>query len=137
MFRHGARAPFFGIENGKDKYNESWIKEEELSNIGKRMLYLLGVKSRKRYIINNNNFLSEKYSPQEIYIRSTDSNRTIESIYSFLQGLYPSGFGPEIQEEVRYLKNITYPPNIKYQQEFVIFALKTQNLFLRLTTNLK
>jgi len=118
MFRHGARAPFFGIENGKDKYKESWIKEEELSNIGKRMLYLLGIKSRKKYIINNTNFLSEKYTPQEIYIRSTDNNRTIESIYSFLQGLYPSGFGPEIPEKVRYIKNITYPPNIKYQPEF-------------------
>ena len=118
MFRHGARAPFFGLENGKDKFNESWISEEELSNIGKRMLYLLGIKSRKRYIINNTNFLSDKYSPQEIYIKSTDSNRTIESIYSFLQGLYPSGFGPELPEKVRYLNNIKYPPNIKYHEEF-------------------
>lgn len=112
MFRHGARGPYLGVENGKDKYKESWTMPEQLTDMGRRMLYLLGVKFRKRY----NNFLSKQYSPQEIYIRSTDTNRTIESVYSFLQGLYPEG--PEIKEKVRNAKDIIYPPNIKYKEDF-------------------
>ena len=41
MHRHGARAPFDGVINGSDAYKEKWIKKEELSQVGKRMLYLL------------------------------------------------------------------------------------------------
>ena len=115
MIRHGARAPYDGVKNGEDKYKELWISESELTEIGKRMLYLLGVKYRKRYMIDNSTkFLNEYYSPQEIYIKSTDNNRTIESIYSYLQGLYPKYF-KKINEKV---KNSSYPPNKKYQNKF-------------------
>ena len=117
MNRHGARAPYFGVTNGTDVYKEKWNIIEELSEVGRRMLYLLGVKARKRYI-NEYNLLSEKYNPQEIYIRSTDSNRTIESIYSFLQGLYPNGTGQTINDKVLRNTNITYPPNQKYKDDF-------------------
>ena len=117
MHRHGARAPFDGVINGSDAYKEKWIKKEELSQVGKRMLYLLGVKVRKKYI-EKLNLLSQKYNPQEIYIRSTDVNRTIESIESFLQGLYPTGTGPIINEKIRKETNITYPPNSEYKEEF-------------------
>ena len=47
MNRHGARAPYLGVENGIDAYREKWTQIEELSEVGKRMLYLLGVKSEK------------------------------------------------------------------------------------------
>ena len=117
LHRHGARAPYLGVKNGIDVYKEEWTQIEELSEIGKRQLYLLGVKVRKRYI-EEYKLLSEKYNPQEIYIKSTDSNRTIESIYSLLQGLYPTGFGPKISDKVINNKNIIYPPNIKYQNYF-------------------
>ena len=115
--RHGARAPYLGVKNGLDVYKEIWLKNGELSDIGKRQLYLLGVKVRKRYI-KKYNLLSENYNPQEIYIKSTDSNRTIESTYSFLQGLYPSGTGQNINNRILNITNITYPPNKKYQNDF-------------------
>ena len=117
MNRHGARAPYLGVTNGIDIYKEKWTQIEELSDVGRRMLYLLGVKVRKRYI-KEYKLLSENYNPQEIYIKSTDSNRTIESIYSFLQGLYPAGTGPTINNKVLNITNITYPPNKKYQNDF-------------------
>ena len=117
MNRHGARAPYLGVINGIDVYKERWTQIEELSDVGRRMLYLLGVKVRKRYI-EKYKLLSENYNPQEIYIKSTDSNRTIESIYSFLQGLYPAGTGPTINNKVLNITNITYPPNKKYQNDF-------------------
>ena len=114
MFRHGARAPYLGVENGKDVYQENWPIKEELTSTGKRQLYLLGVKARSRY----NNLLKEKYDPNEIYIKSTDSNRTIESIYSFLQGLYPYGTGEILNDTIINNKKIIYPPNKKYYDNF-------------------
>ena len=49
--RHGARSPYSGIQNGIDVYKEKWSLEgNELTEIGKRQLYLLGVKARKRYV---------------------------------------------------------------------------------------
>ena len=114
IFRHGARAPYLGVENGIDVYKEYWPVKEELTSIGKRQLYLLGVKARSRY----NNLLKEKYDPNEIYIKSTDSNRTIESVYSFIQGLYPYGTGDIINDSVIDNKEIIYPPNIKYHNNF-------------------
>ena len=116
--RHGARSPYSGIQNGIDVYKEKWSLEgNELTDIGKRQLYLLGVKARKRYV-DKYNLLKKEYNPQEILIRSTDYNRTIESIYSYLQGLYPSGTGQIISEKVYANKSIIYPPNKKYYAEF-------------------
>ena len=117
MHRHGARAPYKGVVNGIDVFKENWTQVEELSNIGRRMLYLLGTKVKKGYV-DEYKLISENYNPQEIYIRSTDVNRTIESIQSFLQGLYPEGTGPTISDKVLNIKNITYPPNIKYKDDF-------------------
>ena len=117
MNRNGARAPNSGVNNGKDIYFEKWISNGELSNVGKRQQYLLGVKARKKYI-EKYNLLSESYNPQEIYIKSTDNNRTIESIYSFIQGLYSNGTGQKINENVVSNTNITYPPNKNFDTKF-------------------
>ena len=117
MHRHGARAPYLGVTNFLDFYKEKWIAKEELTNIGKRMLYLLGVKARKRYV-DETKLLSPEYSPQEILIRSTDVNRTIESVECFIQGLYPHGTGPVLNEAIAKNESISYPPNIKYKDKF-------------------
>lgn len=113
--RHGARAPYLGVKDGIDIYGEKWTQIEELSDVGKRMLYLLGVRVRKRYV-EKYGLLSQTYNPQEIYIRSTDVNRTIESIESFLQGLYP--IGPTFKEKLLDIQNLTYPPNQNYSGQF-------------------
>jgi len=115
--RHGGRAPHYGVINGEDMYKEKWIENKELSSMGRRQLYLLGVKVRKKYY-KKYGLISSEYNPQEIYIRSTDTNRTIESIYSYLQGLYPSGSGPIIKDNVYENKSIIYPPNKKYYEKF-------------------
>ena len=117
MNRNGARAPYYGVNNGSDLYLEKWNSNGELSNVGKRQQFLLGVKSRKKYI-DNYTLLSEYYNPQEIFIKSTDDNRTIESVYSFIQGLYPNGKGQMISESISTNTNIIYPPNKDYIQKF-------------------
>ena len=52
------------------------------------MHFLLGIRNRQRYI-EDKKFLSEKYDPREILIYSTYKNRTIDSVNSQIQGLYP------------------------------------------------
>lgn len=44
---------------------------------------------RKKYITHNT-FLSPIFNPNEIYLRSSDSGRTIESLKGTIRGLYPN-----------------------------------------------
>ena len=92
MFRHGARAPIVLKENNRDILNEYWNMDQELTAVGMRQHYLIGYRNRKNYM----NFLSNSFDPNEMYVISTNSNRTIMSAYSQLQGLYPNGTGPEL-----------------------------------------
>ena len=115
MNSNGARSPNSGIKNENDLFKEKWIGNNELTAMGKRQLYLLGVKARKRYI---NKLLPEYYNPNNIYIKSTDDNYTIESIYSFLKGLYPLKSGQNISEINKNKTDIIYPPNKKYKEKF-------------------
>ena len=96
-FRHGARGSYksFDYKNWKDILNVNWEGAGELTPIGMRMHYLLGVATRKKY----NNFLSPEYNPNEIYIISTDVNRTLISVYSNLQGIYHQSKNNDINEK--------------------------------------
>ena len=47
--RHGARGSI-NSKNDTDILNEEYVGVGELTSVGRRMLYLLGVKMRKRYI---------------------------------------------------------------------------------------
>ena len=78
-FRHGARGP-----TEKDVFNEKWKGRGELTNIGGRMHYLLGVHNKNKY----NNFINEIYNPDEILIYSSDKKRTISSILNQIQGMF-------------------------------------------------
>ena len=49
-----------------------------------RQHYLLGKSVRNKY----KNFISNEFNPNEIYIISTDVNRTLVSAYSHLLGIY-------------------------------------------------
>ena len=90
-FRHGARAPDALDANGtgKDMFGIKWPSPGELTPIGKRMEYLLGLRNRQRYIIDQENFISEVYDPHEIAVYSSDQNRTLQSAVSHIQGFYP------------------------------------------------
>ena len=98
--RHGARAPQKYYDQSKylDYVLESWNNPGELTPIGQRMHYALGLQNREDYITKKN-FLSKNFDPHEILIYSTKFNRTLLSVSSFFQGLYPPGTGGEITEE--------------------------------------
>ena len=67
---------------------QKWTNPGELTGMGQRMHYLLGLRNRIKYI-KEQKFLSENYDPHEILIFSSAINRTILSASSQLQGLYP------------------------------------------------
>ena len=87
-FRHGPRGPTQLNDDYIDRFGEKWTNLGELTLVGERMLYLLGIRNRKKYI-EEEGFLSEKFNPHEMLIYSMDKNRAILSCYSILQGLYP------------------------------------------------
>ena len=113
--RHGARAPLDCDKNDKDFLGEIWTNPGELTSTGQRMEYILGLRNRQRYIVNNK-FLSEQFDPHEILVYSTNVNRTIQSISSQLQGLYPlyNKSGYSLTEEQ--IKESIPPVNTKFDE---------------------
>ena len=92
-FRHGARAPLAIDNNFYDKLGEKWTNPGELTGVGQRMHYILGLRNRLKYV-NQEGFLSPKFDPHEILIFSSNFNRTMVSVSSQLQGLYPQSAQP-------------------------------------------
>jgi len=79
------------------------------------MEYILGLRNRQRYI-KQYELLSKQFDPHEILVYSTDVNRTILSISSQLQGLYPlySQSGYWLTEEQ--IKFSNPPVNTTYEE---------------------
>lgn len=94
VFRHGAREPIWPYWNAG-----SFQHPGELTSVGMRQHFLLGSQLRKEYI-EDQAFLSPSYEPNELFVRSTDYNRTIMSALSQLAGLYPSGTGARIPADI-------------------------------------
>ena len=92
VVRHGARAPI--EDRDIDKFG---VAEGMLTPEGMRQRYLLGRYSKERYT-KTYELLSEDYDPREIYVQSTNVNRTMQSGYSELMGLYPPGKAPQLTE---------------------------------------
>nr|XP_034839570.1 prostatic acid phosphatase-like [Maniola hyperantus] len=86
IYRHGDRTPVNPYPTDPWKNESLWpVKFGELTNIGKRQHYALGRWLRKRY----SNLISEQFDPTEVYVRSTDVDRTLMSAQANLAGMYP------------------------------------------------
>ena len=115
QFRHGARGPWISVDpiTGLDFIGEKWT----------RMHYLLGASMKKKY----NNFLSKQFNPNEIYIISTDVNRTMMSSYAHLQGMYnnsTSSLLTDKQINLSFIQNSNYSSKINDK----IYALKNNSV---------
>ena len=111
VFRHGAREP----TSSPPYDDEKWVEYEgELTSAGLRQQYLLGKEMRKKYI-EKLHFIPNSFNHSQIYVRSTDSNRTIMSVTSHLLGLYPLGAGDKFPDE--YPLKLAIPP---YKADFEI-----------------
>uniref|UniRef100_A0A1I8ER07 Histidine acid phosphatase n=1 Tax=Wuchereria bancrofti TaxID=6293 RepID=A0A1I8ER07_WUCBA len=91
VWRHGDRAPIFTYPTDTHQ-EEAWpYGWGELTQLGMMQQFALGRLIRQRYIEEDYNFLSQNYKPKELYIRSTDVNRTLISAMANLAGMYPTG----------------------------------------------
>ena len=114
LSRHGARAPIKLNDDGLDILGVKWNNTGELTSVGKRMEYLLGVYNRHRYI-SEYGFISPRFEPHQLVVYSSDINRTLLSITSQLQGFYPISkeIGDTLNEE-QY--ETAFPPfNISFE----------------------
>lgn len=101
LIRHGARAPY-RTTNNKDITGKEWeLNKSELTNVGLRQHYILGLYQKETH----KDLLSEKYSLGEMIAFSTDRNRTIQSFLAHFQGLYPDG--PTLSKEE---SDLAFPP---------------------------
>ncbi|KAJ6635615.1 Testicular acid phosphatase like [Pseudolycoriella hygida] len=97
IFRHGERNILDAYPN--DPYNdESYWPEGfgQLTHEGKNQLFKLGQYFRRRY----DKLLGKKYSPNKIYIQSTDIDRTIMSAQACLAGLFPPDDDDKLNGEI-------------------------------------
>ena len=113
--RHGARSPSSGynsyFKDGVDEYGVNWKYDGELSAIGKRQHYLLGVRNRLKYGKEGLGLIDfTKYDPREILIHATEYNRTHQSINSELYGMYKNYKEETLnkEEESYYFVNTDY-----------------------------
>lgn len=98
IFRHGARSPYSGMNsNFQDCFGTQWNGVKELTGVGLRQHFLVGYRNRIRYM-EENHLISKHYDPREVYLISTDTNRTIMSANAQVQGLFLPGTGSNLTE---------------------------------------
>lgn len=86
LFRHGDRTPVKTYPNDPYRNESSWpVPFGQLTNLGKHQHLLLGQWFRNRYA----HLLPKTYSFYDIYVLSTDVDRTLMSAEANLAGLYP------------------------------------------------
>jgi hypothetical protein len=94
--RHGARAPFLDESDTRFPNGDGMLTAS-----GMRQHYLLGKQLATRYVSTEGEekLLSEEFDPEEIYVRSTQVKRTIQSAESQILGLYGLDQGLQLQSD--------------------------------------
>jgi hypothetical protein len=110
--RHGARVPI-GIDNNKvDSLGFAWERNaEELTNVGMRQNYVLGLRYREMYGTEMN--INDNPAKEDLLILASYTNRTIQSQLSFYQGFYEKGSTLTENQKAKALPPFPLSNNIK------------------------
>ncbi|VDM69303.1 unnamed protein product [Strongylus vulgaris] len=122
MWRHGDRTPTKTFKN--DPIQEAnWTMGGsgfgQLTPLGMQQQMKLGKLIRKTYV-DDHKFLSPQYSSKEIYVRATDTNRTIVSAMSNMVGMYG-------QKDFGHKPNVDYPNATAWPAQYVPIAVHTMH----------
>ncbi|CAG9331049.1 unnamed protein product [Blepharisma stoltei] len=112
-FRHGARSPIDKSSWDLGVWPQGY---GELTPEGYRQHYLNGKEMAYRYI-EQAQLISPKFSVSEIYIRSTDLNRTVMSVQSQLYGMFSNG--PQLAQTAFNQKAVPPLLNVQNQQQAI------------------
>ena len=85
LFRHGNRGPM------DNTWDPTWLPSEfdQLTPAGMRQQYVLGRIEREEYTKRfGDEFLVNSFDPKKVYVRSTNTERTIMSALAHLYGLF-------------------------------------------------
>uniref|UniRef100_A0A1I7RYK8 acid phosphatase n=1 Tax=Bursaphelenchus xylophilus TaxID=6326 RepID=A0A1I7RYK8_BURXY len=90
VWRHGDRMP----DRDMPKFGVKWpLPTGEMSVLGMEQQFKLGEKLRTRYV-ETEKLISPYFNSEEIYVRSTDKNRTLQSASITMMGMY----GPNVRK---------------------------------------
>ena len=97
-FRHGATGPSDLDSEGKDLMGNTWNKTEidELTPIGVRMQYILGLYFADRY----GHLFADKYDPKTIYVSSVNDSKAIQSAIAHTSAFY-FGEGKKLSNDTK------------------------------------
>lgn len=131
VFRHGDRTPVDPYPNDPYKDRKFWpVGFGQLTPGGKMRHFELGQWLRERY----SGYLSKDYDEEEVYVRSTDVDRTLMSAQANLAGLYPP------TPSQRWNKDLAWQPipvhTVKESEDFLLSSHADCPRFTRLQKEL-
>lgn len=122
FFRHGARLPYIPYKLSKPPI----IDDSDLTAIGMRQEYLLGLAIRQKYT-----FLNPTYTYTNVEVYSSNRRRTLVSAMSQLQGLFDLGTGMKIDNDDPEYYNPPIPDfDIPFPEDPKKFALPNGPTFI-------
>ncbi|XP_046617069.1 prostatic acid phosphatase-like [Neodiprion virginianus] len=99
LFRHGDRTPVDPYPTDPWGNETLWpVPFGQLTNVGKSQHLRLGRWFRERY----SHLLPECYTPYDVYVQSTDIDRTLMSAEANLAGLYPPE-GDQVWDKLKWM----------------------------------
>lgn len=91
LFRHSVISPKYT----PPKVDTEWpMGFKQLTAVGMRDMYLRGQRLREKYV-DRLGLLSERYQDGELYVRASNTDRSLQSAQMLMLGLYPLGTGPD------------------------------------------
>ncbi|EDK31611.2 histidine phosphatase family (branch 2) protein (macronuclear) [Tetrahymena thermophila SB210] len=122
LSRHGARAPFYDLWDYRTNWN---VPLTTLTNVGQRQHFLIGQELYRRY--NSTIFNNGNYSPQNVSVLSTSSDRAQQSALSQLFGIFQQK-GENMQQDWKFNPSTDLPPFQVADGKQILENLEGKNL---------